>query len=72
MIWNLSHNGLDYFQKHFYHIRGNGNKTFSWHDSIMGHAPLINSEEIKEVHIYLILKGIQKMVDISSWDATGN
>ena len=49
LLWNLCRRGLDFFQKHVYRIPGNEIKTMLWHDSIMGHAPLINSEEIKYV-----------------------
>ena len=38
----------------------------------MGHPPLDNSEEIKEIREWLSRHDFNKLADISSWDATGN
>jgi hypothetical protein len=64
--------GLDFFQIYLYRIPGNGKKTLIWKDNIMGHPPLENSEEIKEIREWLTQRDFIKLADISSWDATGN
>jgi hypothetical protein len=72
LIWNLCHLGLDFFQNYLYRIPGNGKKTLVWRDNIMGHPPLKNYEEIKEICDCLTQRDFIKPTDISSWDATGN
>lgn len=54
MIWHLYCHGIDFFQKHLYHIPDNGKNMMLWKDSIMGQLPLGNYEVIKEVKNWLM------------------
>lgn len=38
----------------------------------MGHPPLENAEEINEIREWLTQHNLNRLVDISSWDASGN
>jgi hypothetical protein len=42
-----------------------------WQDNIMGNAPLIESEDLKEIRAWLSQRGINKITDISAWDDSG-
>jgi hypothetical protein len=46
-------------------------KTMLWQDNIMGNSPLIESEDIMEIHTWLSQRGINKLADISAWDDSG-
>jgi hypothetical protein len=59
-IYNLYRHGLEPFQKNLFRILGNGKKTMLWKDNIMGNTPLIESEDLKEIHAWLSQLGIKK------------
>ena len=72
LTWNLCRRGLDFFQKHLYHIPGNGRKILMWEDNIQGHAPLSTKSSLTEMKLWLINKGLLRLADISMWDSKGN
>ena len=43
-----------------------------WQDSIMGHPPLANYEDLKDIHEWLSQHGVLRLEDISIWDEIGN
>eukprot|EP00253_Pinus_taeda_P003797 PITA_03797 len=71
-VWKLCNRGIEFFRSHLYRIPGNGKNTKLWSDSVMGHRPLAENQEITEVRVWLQSKGIKKIEDISSWDRKGN
>jgi hypothetical protein len=42
-----------------------------WQDNIMGDAPLIESEDLMEIRLWLSQRSINKLADISAWDDSG-
>ena len=72
LTWNLCRRGMEFFQKHLYHIPGNGRKILLWEDSIQGHDPLSNNSSLTEIMLWLVNKGLLRFVDISKWDNKGN
>ena len=72
ITWNLCRKGLEFFNRHLYHIPGNGGRTLLWDDKIKCNAPLNIDLSILEINIWLVNKGILRLSDITSWDINGN
>ena len=60
------------FKEQLYIIPGNGKRIKLWEDKIMGLHPLNLAPDMANLRNWLIQKGIQKLVDICTWDSEGN
>jgi hypothetical protein len=51
--WKLCSRGIEFFRSYLYRIPGNGKNTTLWRDSVMGHPPLAEVNEISELRAWL-------------------